>query len=112
MQTFGPPHPTIGDRVKRHLTRRCFLVSLTTLAGALASSLALAQASYPNAGRDLAATCSNCHGTGGVSSGEVPSLAGQSKDVLVGKMQAFKSGSTTGTIMPQLAKGYSDAQIE
>jgi cytochrome c553 len=80
--------------------------------GSAAASLALAQAPYTNSGRDLAATCSNCHGTGGVSSGEVPSLAGQPKESLVTKMQAFKSGNATGTIMPQLAKGYTDAQID
>ena len=27
-------------------------------------------------------------------------------------MKAFKSGARPGTVMPQLAKGYSDAQIE
>jgi cytochrome c553 len=27
-------------------------------------------------------------------------------------MQAFKTGAKPGTIMPQLAKGYTDTQIE
>ncbi len=31
---------------------------------------------------------------------------------LVEQMKAFKSGARAGTVMPQLAKGYSDAQIE
>ena len=40
------------------------------------------------------------------------SLAGQSKDEIVRKMQEFKAGTKPGTVMPQLAKGYTDAQIE
>ena len=71
-----------------------------------------AQQSDPNLGRAVAATCANCHGTSGVSVGEVPSLAGRPKDELVRKMQDFKAGRTQGTIMPQLAKGYTDEQID
>jgi cytochrome c553 len=71
-----------------------------------------AQGSDPNLGRNLAATCANCHGTNGVSVGEVESLAGKPKDELVRKMQEFKTGAKPGTIMPQLAKGYTDDQIQ
>ena len=39
-------------------------------------------------------------------------LAGQSKDELVSKMLAYKSGQRPATVMHQLAKGYSDTQIE
>ena len=42
----------------------------------------------------------------------MPSLAGQSKADLVRKMQDFKAGRTPATIMPQLAKGYTDEQID
>jgi len=85
------------------------------VAGALAM-LAVApsegQPSDPNLGRSLAATCANCHGTNGVSVGEVASLAGRPKDELARKMQDFKAGRTPGTIMPQLAKGFTDEQID
>jgi len=77
-----------------------------------AASPTIAQQGDPNLGRAVAATCANCHGTGGVSVGEVPSLAGRPKDELVRKMQDFKAGRTQGTIMPQLAKGYTDEQID
>ena len=70
------------------------------------------QPSDPSLGRSLAATCANCHGTNGVSVGEVASLAGRPKDELVRKMQDFKAGRTQGTIMPQLAKGFTDPQID
>lgn len=62
--------------------------------------------------RDIAATCAGCHGTNGVSRGGIESLAGKSKGDIVGKMQAFKTGARSGTIMPQLAMGYTDTQIE
>jgi cytochrome c553 len=73
---------------------------------------ALAQVQDPNAARNIAASCANCHGTNGVSQGGAPSLAGQPKADLVRKMQDFKSGKTPATIMHQLAKGYTDEQIE
>jgi sulfide dehydrogenase cytochrome subunit len=79
--------------------------------GAVASPTP-AQGTDPNLARDLAATCANCHGTNGVSVGGTESLAGASKADTARKMQEFKSGAKPGTIMPQLAKGYTDAQIE
>jgi cytochrome subunit of sulfide dehydrogenase len=86
------------------------LVVATCLA--LLPFIAKAQTADPNLARNIAATCANCHGTNGVSQGGVPSLAGQSKADLVRKMQDFKTGKTPATIMPQLAKGYSDEQID
>jgi len=85
---------------------------LLTLALVIHAGVAAAQGADPHLGRSLAASCSNCHGTNGVSQGAVPSLAGAAKADLVAKMQEFKSGKRPGTIMPQLAKGYSDEQIE
>jgi cytochrome c553 len=66
-----------------------------------------------NITRSLAATCTTCHGTDGISVGGVPpSLAGQSKDFLLQQMNDFKSGKRVATVMHQHAKGYSDAQLE
>jgi cytochrome subunit of sulfide dehydrogenase len=64
--------------------------------------------------RSLAATCANCHGTNGKAQdgSAVVSLAGLPKDYIVAQMKAFKDGSRPATIMHQLSKGYSDAQIE
>jgi cytochrome subunit of sulfide dehydrogenase len=73
---------------------------------------AAAQNAGPNPGRAIAASCANCHGTNGVSVGTMPSLAGVAKADLVSKMQEFKTGKRTGTVMPQLAKGFSDEQID
>ncbi len=62
----------------------------------------------------LAATCANCHGTAGhaVAGSANVALAGMDKDYIVTQMKAFKSGARPATLMHQLAKGYSDAQIE
>jgi len=71
-----------------------------------------AQGVVPDSGRSLAATCANCHGTGGASAGVISSLAGRTRDEIIAKMHEFKSGTRAGTVMPQLARGYSDEQIE
>lgn len=62
--------------------------------------------------RYLAANCANCHGTDGRSAGGMPALAGLEKTHIVEQMKAFKEGKRPATIMHQLAKGYSDEQIE
>ncbi len=63
--------------------------------------------------RALAATCANCHGTQGRAQpgSSVVSLAGLPREHIIAQMQAFKNGTRSATIMHQLSKGYSDAQI-
>jgi sulfide dehydrogenase cytochrome subunit len=64
--------------------------------------------------RTLAANCAQCHGTEGRTApgSALPSLAGQPRDHLLAQLQAFKAGTRPSTIMQQLARGYSDAQLE
>lgn len=64
--------------------------------------------------RSLAATCANCHGTEGrtVEGSAVPPLAGIPKEYMIQQMKSFKDGTRQATVMHQLAKGYSDQQIE
>lgn len=64
--------------------------------------------------KGLAATCANCHGTNGktVQGSSVVNLAGLPKDYIIEQMKAFKSGARAATVMHQLAKGFSDTQIE
>ena len=86
-------------------------------AGPLAAALMLVLGASPvhaqdaHLARNLAATCANCHGTDGHARGEMRPLAGVSAERIVAQLAAFKSGAQSGTIMPQLAKGYSDEQI-
>ncbi len=64
------------------------------------------------AGSVLASNCANCHGTLGTAQGAMPSLAGQQKTYIVEQMRAFRDGKRPATIMHQLAKGYTDQQVE
>ncbi|GMV56199.1 MAG: hypothetical protein AMXMBFR6_20040 [Betaproteobacteria bacterium] len=88
----------------------------TTIAvAAIVTSLCTPSSPYaadPQLGRNLAATCANCHGTDGRSVGGIDSLAGQPKDTLVRKMTEFRNGSRPTTIMHQIAKGYTEQQID
>jgi sulfide dehydrogenase cytochrome subunit len=64
-------------------------------------------------GQRLYANCAACHGTAGKPAGStLPALAGQPKDTLAATMRAFKTGGRPATIMHQIAKGYTDEQIE
>jgi len=80
-------------------------------AAALAAAPALAQDAQ---GRNLAAGCAICHGTDGraVKDSGFAALAGLERGYLVEQMRAFRDGKRPATVMQQLAKGYSDAQIE
>jgi cytochrome subunit of sulfide dehydrogenase len=66
----------------------------------------------PNGVRSMAATCAACHGTNGVSvGGALAGLAGLNKDYFVLQMKNFKEGKRDATLMHQISKGYSDAEI-
>jgi cytochrome subunit of sulfide dehydrogenase len=83
------------------------------VAAALALAAVAAHAQDNPVARGLAATCASCHGTEGRSvTQEVASLAGLPKEHIVAQMKAFRDGTRPATVMQQLAKGYSDAQIE
>ena len=64
--------------------------------------------------RSLAATCANCHGTNGngVVDGGMPLINNLSSAKILSTLQEYKSGERQGTVMPQLAKGYSNEQLE
>lgn len=76
------------------------------------SGFAHAQAPSAAQVRSWAAACANCHGTNGQAQPGMESLAGVNKDDIVKKMLDFKAGRKPATIMHQLAKGYSDDQIQ
>lgn len=75
-------------------------------------TVALAGAANADAGRDVAATCAACHGTDGRSRGAIPSLAGRDRNELARAMRDFREGRRPSTIMQQIAKGYTEAEIE
>ncbi len=87
-------------------------VTLLTVA-IIGSGLALpASAQDANLGRNLAASCAGCHGIAGKSVTGMPPVAGQPKENLMRTLKDFKDGKRPATIMHQIAKGYTDEQLE
>jgi cytochrome c553 len=86
------------------------------IAAVFAAALAAAPfcaSAQDTAGRNLAAGCAICHGTEGrpVTKDVIP-LAGLPKDHIATQMKAFRDGKRPATVMHQIAKGYSDQQID
>jgi len=85
------------------------IILAAALVGAAPSALA-----QDSAGRNLAAGCAICHGTNGTPAAGSPlsPLAGLPRDHIATQMKAFRDGKRPATVMHQLAKGYTDAQID
>ena len=66
-----------------------------------------------NTTRNMAASCAICHGTNGKAvTGDVVALAGRSREQIATEMRAFRDGQRRATVMHQIAKGYTDAEID
>lgn len=89
---------------------------IAALALAAAPLGAQAQAQGPDTlyVRSLAATCANCHGTGGrtVEGSAVPGLAGMPREYMLRQLKAFREGSRPATVMHQITKGFTEPQLE
>ncbi len=86
---------------------RLVLAALTLFAFPLAS---IAQGA--DAGRNLAGSCSACHNITGHAVTGMPAIAGRSREDLLRTLKDFKEGKRPATVMHQLAKGYTDGQLE
>ena len=86
----------------------------TPLVIAAALFLAAPAAAQDVDARNLASTCAICHGSGGRPQPNAPlaPLAGMPRDYIAGQMRAFRDGGRPATVMHQIAKGYTDAQID
>jgi len=86
---------------------------MRTLLFAALALAALSAAAQDTAGRNLAAPCAICHGTDGrpVTRDVVP-LAGLPKAYIAKQLVDFKNGARPATVMQQISKGYTDAQID
>lgn len=83
------------------------------LAAAFGACVALPLgAAESQAGRDIAANCASCHHGDRERGAAIPGLAGMDKAMIVQRVQEFRDGRRPSTIMQQLAKGYTDAQVE
>jgi cytochrome c553 len=94
---------------------------IATLCAALLACAASVHAQQPSfaasnlterGARDMAANCAPCHGTGGRAApgSSIRSLVG--RDDVASLLRAFRDGKREATVMQQIAKGYSDAEIE
>lgn len=82
-------------------------VFLLSTASALAQTNSVSKNTLKAA--SLAATCANCHAPSTKSS--IPSLKGLDDDYIRTSLMRFKTEQRAGTIMNQIAKGYTDEQI-
>ena len=100
------PRPTLPAVIKVR-------VAVMAMASLVSACLAgAAQAAEPTLVRNLAATCTSCHGFNGASIGGMPSLAGQPQPALLAALRAFRDGTRPATVMHHLARGYTDQQLE
>jgi sulfide dehydrogenase cytochrome subunit len=80
------------------------------LAMALATPAAHAQ---DTATRNMASACAICHGTDGrAATKDLVPLAGLPAARIATQMRAFRDGQRPATVMHQIAKGYTDPQID
>ena len=87
-------------------------MKFSTLLAAVLGGIAL-PAQPQDAARNLAASCAICHGTDGRAvTKDVVALAGLPREHIASQMRAFRDGNRPATVMHQIAKGYSDAQID
>ena len=63
--------------------------------------------------QQLASACAICHGTEGRSvTKDMVSIAGLPREHIASQMRAFRDGQRPATVMHQIAKGYTDPQID
>ena len=92
--------------------RQLRISALTLLLGS--ASLAIpAHADQNLQARAWAAACTGCHNaaSGTEAAAGMKALAGTDRDDLLGKLLDFKAGRLPATVMPQLARGYEDAEL-
>ncbi|HEX2115812.1 MAG TPA: c-type cytochrome, partial [Alphaproteobacteria bacterium] len=57
-------------------------------------------------------SCAGCHGSGGHSTGAIPSIYGRSAASIAETLRAFRDGRQPATVMSRIAKGYTDTEID
>jgi len=86
---------------------------MTRIAAIAVLMSCLASAASAQDAQRLAAPCAICHGTDGKpATQELVPLAGLPRDYIVSQMRALRDGQRQATVMHQIAKGYTDAQID
>jgi cytochrome c553 len=67
----------------------------------------------PQGVASMASACAMCHGPDGVpvAGSTVAQLAGRPAEATIAAMKSFRDGSREATIMHQISRGYSDAEV-
>ena len=91
-----------------HHTQQLFIL----LAGLLAAPALVSAAPIPTRGVAWAQACAACHGPDGRSQGAIPALDRLSPEDFRAAMRAFRTEERQGTVMNQIAKGLSEADVE
>ena len=78
------------------------------------AALAAFSANAQENARNLASACAICHGTQGAPPSGAPliPLAGLPREHIATQMRLFRDDKRPATVMHQIAKGYTDAQID
>jgi cytochrome c553 len=100
-----------GNSAGRNAESKMILRTLAAgMVVGLATLSAHAQNPDTNHARNLAAGCTGCHGADGAKG--LSGLAGRSGSEIAERMRQFKAGSRPAALMGQLAKGYTDGEID
>jgi sulfide dehydrogenase cytochrome subunit len=83
------------------------LLPLTLFLLAAAPALAEGTPTGPMAAQG----CVGCHGANGAGIGSNIRLAGREAAEIEAALRAFRANERPGTIMPRIARGYTDAEI-
>jgi cytochrome c553 len=100
--------------MKKTVSQTTRLLAVSTLLLGISATAQAQDKATALHNRATAAMCANCHGTDGrtTEGSAIPSLVGMPKEYHVLQMQAFKNGTRPATVMHQITKGLTDAQID
>lgn len=85
---------------------------LFTAFGAILLSSNISAANDITRGNMIGATCAGCHGTDGAGGTAIPPLKGRDVNYMTEALLAYKDGSRPGSIMPRIAKGYTEEELK
>lgn len=91
-------------------SRRDGITALVGVTGLILASAALAQTEISR-GAVIASTCYACHGTHGISPGNMPSINDISAERMTSMLKGFSSGMRASTVMGRHASGYTEEEI-
>jgi len=101
--------------VKQQLALAALVAAATGAAHAQQAAPRFAPSNLTPAGvRALAANCAPCHGPEGRPAAGSTSarLAGRAAGEIAQAMAAYRKDGKAGTVMPQIARGYDEAEIQ